>query len=251
MEEDAVLDYGAAGEGLPRGEVRDPEHRGPSVGQLHVAQALPSLVIVPAARVQVHRVPVVITGDAALPHRGHVPLVHPAHGRGERATEGGPVLEVPRGPEEAGDSEEGEGIGPVQDAGGASVPLEHLQRREELGHRPTDRGEHGQARVPRLRLLHCVEVELLGHFQRIKAVITGVGTIERHRAGEEGQADGVGLVVVPASARFRFRFVSFRRSIGSTAIHVVVRAEEEKQSAVVGRIHSTATIMMDGRRKRG
>ena len=162
MEEHAVLDYGVAGECLPGGEVRDPEHRDPSVGQLDVAQALPALVIVPAARVQVHRIPVVIAGDAVLPYRGHVLLVHLAHGRGKSAAEGGLVLEVPRGTEESRDGEEGEGIDPVQHAGCASVVLEHPRRREEFGHGPADRGEHGQTRVPNLRLLHGVEVELLG-----------------------------------------------------------------------------------------
>mmetsp|Transcript_8145 Transcript_8145/g.17573 ORF Transcript_8145/g.17573 Transcript_8145/m.17573 type:complete len:286 (-) Transcript_8145:159-1016(-) len=195
MEKHIVLDDGMSGESLPEGEVRDTQHGHASVADFHVPQSLPSLVIVSAGRIKVERIPIVISGHSILPNRRHIILVEFSHRGLLVAPQRRLNFEISQSSESADDPDEGEGIDPVQDAGGASV-LEHPGRGEELGHGPTDDGEHGEAGVTDFGFLHGVEVEFFGEAEGIEAVVSGVGAVEGGGAGEEGDGDGVGFVVV-------------------------------------------------------
>jgi hypothetical protein len=50
-----------------------------------------------------------------------------------------------------------------------------------------------------LRFLHGIKVEPLGEAERVESIIARVRSIEYGGTGQEGQCDGIALVVVPTA----------------------------------------------------
>jgi len=150
--------------------------------------------------------------------------VHLAHGRRLACPQARLELEVAGRTEEAGDGKERQRVDPVQDRRGTSV-LQHPGWSQKLRHGPADDGEHGEARVPDLRFLHGVEVELLGEAEGIEAIVTSVGAIEGSGTGQEGDGDGVGHVGVAAA-------VSIQRGIEAPVSQLHRRSEISPGSSI-------------------
>mmetsp|Transcript_5296 Transcript_5296/g.11737 ORF Transcript_5296/g.11737 Transcript_5296/m.11737 type:complete len:261 (+) Transcript_5296:489-1271(+) len=197
MEEHAVLNNRISSQCFPGSKVRNTKHSHTSMTNFDISQSLPSLEIISSRRIQVKRIPVVISRNTKFPNGTHILLMDLPHGRTDIRTKRGLELKETSSSQKPSNRKERQRINPIQYTGSTSI-LQHPIRSEQFTHGPSDNGEHGETGVTDFGFLHGVQVEGFGEAEGVEAVVSGVGAVEGGWAREEGDGDGVGFVVVSA-----------------------------------------------------